>query len=135
MALLFGESVAGEYIGDCGMRSLRREVGVRAMLDRGNGDGGTRGAEEAFRTSQLHEQLLPALEGCDVGDDLPDDLSEKLALLLVAGLETAGDRALRKSVYAIGGVIGVLMSSSSLTMSAHPGRGLRGSSDGKTPAD
>lgn len=44
---------------------------------------------------------------------LPEDLSEKLLLVLVVtrGLETAGERALRKSVYAVGGVIGVLMSS------------------------
>ena len=51
MALLFGESVAGEYIGDCGMRSLRREVGVRPVVGRMKGEGGTRGAEEALRIS------------------------------------------------------------------------------------
>ena len=42
---------------------------------------------------------------------LPEDLSEKLLLVLARGLETAGERALRKSVYAAGGVIGVLISS------------------------
>lgn len=63
---------------------------------------------------------------------LPEDLSEKLLLVLVVtrGLETAGERALRKSVYAVGGVIGVLMSSC-LIWSAQPGNGLRGSSDGR----
>ena len=70
-----------------------------------------------------------------MGEDLPDDLSEKLQLLLVDGVDTAGDRALRKSIYAVGGVMGVLMSSSSLIRSVQPGSGLRGSSDGRTPAD
>lgn len=46
----------------------------------------------------MHErQLLPALDGCVDGVDFPE---EKLALLAVAGLEMAGLRALRNSVYA-----------------------------------
>ena len=63
---------------------------------------------------------------------LPEDPSEKLVLVLLVtrGLETAGDRALRKSVYAVGGVMGVLMSSCFMK-SAHPGKGLLGSSDGR----
>ena len=105
---LLGESVTGEKtMGDCGMRSRRSEVGVRAE-DEGvrerdglmKGEGGTRGADvEVFRESQLQEQLLPALDGCDIGVNLPN-LSEKLlvALLPVDGLEMAGDNALRKSV-------------------------------------
>jgi len=52
-------------------------------------------------------------------------------LVPVAGLVTAGDSALRNSVYAVGGVIGVLMSSSSLMKLLQPGRGLLGSSDGR----
>lgn len=49
-ALLFGESVAGGHIGDCGMRSLRREVGVRAEFGgRMKGEGGIMGAEEEDR--------------------------------------------------------------------------------------
>ena len=54
---------------------------------------------------------------------------------MVAGLDSAGERALRKSTYATGGVIGVLLSSGSTT-SSHlimlfgvSGNGLR-SSDG-----
>ena len=45
--------------------------------------------------------------------DLPEDPSEKLLLVLLVarGLGIAGERALRKSVYAVGGVMGVLMSS------------------------
>ena len=109
MIPLFGESVTGEKtIGDCGIRRRRSEVGVRAE-DEGvrereglmKGEGGTRGAdvEDVFRESQLHEQLLPALDGCEIGVSLPN-LSEKLlvALLPVDGLEMAGDNALRKSV-------------------------------------
>lgn len=63
--------------------------------------------------------------------DLGELLSEKLALLLVPGLESAGERALRKSVYAVGGVIGVLMSSSCFITSSRPGIGLFGSSEGR----
>lgn len=47
MALLLGESVAGEYMGDCGIRSLRSEVGDRAELGgRTKGDGGIMDAED-----------------------------------------------------------------------------------------
>lgn len=77
--------------------------------------------------SQLHEQSLCSLEpveGADVGVVLPD-------LSVAAGLAMV----LRKSVYAVGGVIGVLMASSCLMKSTNPGRGLRAdradSSDGK----
>ena len=66
-----------------------------------------------------------------VGVDLGELLSEKLALLLLPGLEIAGDSALRKSVYAVGGVIGVLVSSSCFITSSKPGAGLLGSSEGR----
>jgi hypothetical protein len=79
--------------------------------------------------------LLPALDGCVMGVNLPD-LSEKLKddLMLVAvrGVETAGERALRKSVYAVGGVMGVLRLSSSCLMAPPSAeRGLLGSSEGR----
>lgn len=74
-------------------------------------------------------QLLPALDGWVDGVDLPE--SEKLGLLAVAGLDTAGERALRNSVYACGGVMGVLMSSSCLITSRSPETGLLGSSEGR----
>lgn len=77
----------------------------------------------------LHEQALPALDGAEVGVDLPD-LSEKPKLLPVEGLEIAGERAFRNSVYASGGVIGVFISSSCLIMSRKPSAGLLGNSDG-----
>lgn len=49
MALLFGESVAGEQAGDCGMRNLRRAVGVLAELGgRTMGEGGTIAADEGL---------------------------------------------------------------------------------------
>lgn len=63
MAELLGESIAGEYTGDCGMRRRRRAVGVRAEEGRRNGDGGIMGADTLLWASQLHEQLLPALDG------------------------------------------------------------------------
>lgn len=77
----------------------------------------------------LHEHALPALDGAEVGVDLPD-LSEKVKLLPVEGLDIAGERAFRNSVYASGGVIGVFRSSSCLIMSRKPRAGLLGSSDG-----
>lgn len=136
IALLLGESVAGEYDGDWGIRSLRNEVGVRAEIGgraecggRTKGEGGIIGAEDALCASLLQEHALPALEGADVGVDFPD-LSENTELFPVDGLETAGDSALRNSVYAIGGVMGVLRSSSCLMISRKPGAGLRGSSEG-----
>ena len=47
----------------------------------------------------MHErQLLPALDGCVLGIDLGEPLSEKLGLLLEPGVEIAGESALRKSV-------------------------------------
>ena len=66
-----------------------------------------------------------------VGVDLGELLSEKLGLRLLPGLEIAGESALRKSVYAVGGVIGVLVSSSCLITSSKPGAGLLGSSEGR----
>lgn len=45
-ALLFGESVVGDHAGDCGMRNLRRAVGVRAEFGGlMNGEGGIIGAD------------------------------------------------------------------------------------------
>lgn len=82
----------------------------------------------------MHErQLLPALDGCVEGVDLPEN--EKIGLLAVPGLETAGLRALRNSVYAWGGVIGVVRSSSLLIISNIPGIGLLGSSEGSVVVD
>lgn len=65
-----------------------------------------------------------------MGVDLPEYLSAP-KLMPVVGLDTAGDRALRNSVYAVGGVMGVLISSSSLITLVQPGTGLRGSSEGR----
>lgn len=80
------------------MRSLRSEVGVRAELGgRTTGDGGIMAAEDDLWASLLHEHALPALDGAEVGVDLPD-LSQKVELLPVDGLETAGESALRNSV-------------------------------------
>ena len=77
----------------------------------------------------MHEQSLCSLdpvEGAEVGVVRPEeDLSPAIGLAMV----------LRKSVYAIGGVIGVLIYSSCFMKSAYPGRGLRAdsadSSEGK----
>ncbi len=113
------------------MRRRRRPVGVRADLGWTKGDGGTVSVGDLW-FSQLQEQpLLLAVEGCDVGVDLPEYLSPLKLMPDDRGLDMAGDRALRNSVYAVGGVMGVLMSSSSLMRLFQPGRGLRGSSEGR----
>lgn len=70
--------------------------------------------------SQLHEQSLWSLEpvdGADVGVVRPED-----GLSCGRGLAMLMD--LRKSVYARGGVMGVLRESSCLMKSAKPGKGL-----------
>ena len=128
------------------MRSFFSVVGVRAdgrHVGAGftNGVGGTRGADVAAGSlrfcsscNELHEQLLPALDGCVIGVRWPvlsEKLKEDLMLVAVRGVETAGDRALRKSVYAVGGVMGVFMlSSSCLIAPPRADRGLLGSSEG-----
>lgn len=70
--------------------------------------------------------MLDAVDAAELGVDAPDILSWR------------GLKALRKSVYANGGVMGVLRSSSCLMKSPNPFRGLRAdavraeSSDGNT---
>lgn len=97
-ALLFGESVAGDQAGDCGIRNFRRRVGVRAELGgRMKGEGGTIGAEYVLEVSLLLQRQLLALEGWVRGVDLPETRS-KIGDLPVEGVETAGERVLRNSV-------------------------------------
>jgi hypothetical protein len=96
--------------GDCGIRS-RPNLAVD-----GAEDGKTKWVFVVAEVgdlwlSQLHEQSLCSLEpveGAEVGVVLPDDLSPVIGLCIV----------LRKSVYAVGGVMGVLMYSSCLMKSA-----------------
>ena len=74
---------------------------------------------------------LAALEGCVIGVDLPE-MRSKRGLLPVEGVERAGESALRNSVYACGGVMGIFMSSSScLITSRRSGKGLLGNWEGK----
>src|SRR5207248_3369463 len=69
--------------------------------------------------SQLQEQLLESLDGFEVGVDFPDViLSPKVGLI-----------DLRKSVYAVGGVMGVLIPSSCLIKSTKLDDGVRAESD------
>lgn len=70
---------------------------------------------------------LLLVDGAEVGVGLS-------GLTIVTPLKLAGlESALRKSVYAVGGLMGVLMPSSSLIVNGVPGYGLRGSSEGSTP--
>ena len=95
------------------------------------GDGGIMGADCVLKLSWLLHMQLAALEGWVMGVDLPEARSN-MGLLAVEGVETAGDSALRNSVYACGGVMGVFMSSSScLITSRRSGKGLLGNCEGK----
>lgn len=79
-----------------------------------------------------------ALAGCDVGPRQLGGLSKgklgKLGKLMLAltGLLNTGVNVLRNSVYAVGGVIGVDMSSPCLTLSEEGVEESLRSSDGKT---
>ena len=67
-----------------------------------------------------------------MGVSLPDRSAKLKLLLALIGVDMAGESALRKSMYALGGVMGVFSSSSLLTTSsmADAVSGLRGSSEG-----
>lgn len=113
-----GDSIL-EKAGDGGMRS-RPNLPVEGAED-GYTKAEVRGAVVGdLCVSQLHEQSLCSLvlvEGAEVGVDLPDIDLFSPAMGLID---------LRKSVYAVGGVMGVLSVSSSFLMkSAYPGKGLR----------
>jgi hypothetical protein len=79
----------------------------------------------------------PAVDGCVVGVRWPDlsvKLKELRMLAAVMGVDKAGERARRKSVYAVGGVIGVFISSSCLIRFTLRSNGLLGSSEGSIGA-
>lgn len=104
------------YAGDAGIRRRPNRAVEGAEEGKTKGLGVVEVGD--LWVSQLHEQSLCSLEpveGAEVGVVLPDDLSPGIGLPMV----------LRKSVYAIGGVMGVLMPSSCLMKSANPGKGLR----------
>jgi hypothetical protein len=120
---LNGESLP-ENAGDGGMRSLPSLPVVGAEEGKTKAEVGMAVVVGDLCESQLHEQSLCSLvlvEGAEVGVDRPE---EEVLLSPAMGLID-----LRKSVYAVGGVIGVLrVSSSFFIKSAHPGRGLRAES-------
>lgn len=101
------------------------------------GVGGGREVAGADLSASLNaNDPVTALAGCDVGPDgewagLSSGKLGKLMLSLT-GLLNTGVRALRNSVYAAGGVIGVDMSSLCLTVSEAPDDESLKSSDGKT---
>jgi len=100
---LKGESEP-ENAGDGGIRRRPSQEVERAEDGWGNEVGGTVVIGD-LRVSQLQEQSLCSLdpvEGAEVGVLLPDDLSPAVTGLAIF---------MRKSVYAVGGVIGVLRSS------------------------
>ena len=136
--LLLGDSVAGDQIGDWGIcRRGRTALGLRKeRADDGGrmvyGERGFKGAD-----AQVLRGLfgMAALPGWVIGVGRPEEFIalSKRGDRLVDGVEIAGDMVLRKSVYAVGGVNGVLERSSSsclTTTRRSAGSGLRGSCEG-----
>lgn len=133
---LRGDSAAGENCGMCKRRRLRAFFAVRTVPTALVGVGGGREVAGADLPGSLNvNEPVSALAGWDVG---PGDLAGlsrgKLGKLILAltGLLNTGVRALRNSVYAVGGVIGVDMSSLCLTVSEMEDEESLKSSDGKT---
>lgn len=146
---LRGESVTveGEKRRDCGIRRRRRlrtSLGLVMPAPALVGVGGGRDAAENDLSDSLAEkEPLIALAGWDVGEMAGRSRSLSLSLslsrgnlgklmLALTGLLNTGVRALRNSVYAAGGVIGVGMSSSCFTLSEREDDESLKSSDGKT---
>lgn len=134
---LRGDSAAGENCGMCKRRRPRAVFPVRAVPTALLGVGGGREVAGADLPGSLNaNEPASALAGWDVGPgELAGLSSGKLGKLMLAltGLLNTGVRALRNSVYAVGGVIGVDMSSLCLTVSEIVDEeSLLKSSDGKT---
>ena len=123
-AALRGEGLMpAEYAGDCGIFSFRKPCGEVADLGRVCGEDGVMAIDGDLRSLLWLEEKLDAVDGIDVGVSLPDEesLASSLGIdtpdgkaLDSAGLGRTGVRAFKNSVYATGGVIGVLRLSSSL---------------------
>ena len=100
--LLWGESDAGDHRGDCGILRRLRPVGVRAEFGgRMYGEGGMMGADMAVLgagSCVTLQQQDDALFGCVIGVVLPEWRRSKTGLRPVDGVDSAGERALRKSM-------------------------------------
>lgn len=114
-----GESFEENGLSDWGMRSLRSAGG--ALCDfRAQGEGG--GREMAGVAGDLTEVRaesagLVAVDGCEIGEGSLFSIENFGKPPALTGLVKTGVRALRKSVYASGGVIGVALPSSRLMSS------------------
>jgi hypothetical protein len=122
-----------ECNGDCGIRRRLKlaewgRVGAKAE----DGVGGPPLGD--LMLSHLQEEKLLEVDGSDVGVFLPEESSDERLLgsaLNGCGLVSTGVNALRKSVYALGGVIGVFKSSSCLITPPTPESGVLRRSEGK----
>lgn len=116
---LRGDSLV-EKAGEGGMRRRPRRAELGAEAGCLKGEGSTVEVGDLC-VSQLHEQSLCSVDaaddGMEVGEEPPDVETEALS----TGRGLAMLMLLRKSVYAVGGVIGVLTPSSSLIKSPNPG--------------
>lgn len=120
-----------ENAGECGILSLLRACVDVADSGLPVGDEGVM-AIDGDRWSRLWlDEKLVAVDGTEDGVSRPDDSSEASTFVTAlgsaldgAGLFRTGVRALRNSVYATGGVMGVFNDSSCLTMADRHGKGL-----------
>jgi hypothetical protein len=122
-----------ECKGDCGIRSrLKPAELARVCAKAEDGVGGAPLGD--LMLSHLQEEKLLEVDGSDVGVFLPEESSDERLLgsaLNGCGLVSTGVNALRKSVYALGGVIGVFKSSSCLMTQPTPDSGVLRRSEGK----
>jgi hypothetical protein len=94
-----GESVTGEYMHVCGMRSRRSVVGSLADTGLGAGEGGGRVALAILGLSRAEKVVLVALDGTDIGEGRRfSNLNLGNSTPALAGLVNTGVRALRNSV-------------------------------------
>ena len=128
LLILLGVSVAGEQRGEAGIRRRRNDDG-HLLIRLGGGCINPPDAAGDL-TSSEHDVKLEPVDGSEVGVVLPEGISKVKTPALI-GLASTGVNAFKKSVYAIGGVIGVFMPSSCLICSITPESGLSVISEGK----
>lgn len=114
-----GESLEEKDLSDWGMRSRRSAGGALADFTvQGEGGGRDMAGVVGDLTETPEESAgLVAVDGCEIGDGSLFSIGNFGKPPALIGLVKTGVKALRKSVYASGGVIGVALPSSRLMSS------------------
>lgn len=115
-----GESFEENVLSDWGIRSRRSAGGALADFTVQGEDGGRdmAGVAGDFTEIRAESAGLVAVDGCEIGDGSLFSIENFEKPPALTGLVKTGVRALRKSVYASGGVIGVALPSSRLMSSS-----------------